>query len=95
MGLNEAVQERFYRACRVRSIDEKIDLYMKILEDIFSYCLDAGPKGSAMNLFKRTNTVFREIVDKKIAWLEMEKRVYEKVQKDLGTRMNAKTTPKG
>ena len=78
MGLNAAVQERFYKACKVRSIDEKIDLYLKILEDIFGYCLDAGNKGSAMRLVERTNTAFRNIVDKKLKYVEMEKRAYEK-----------------
>lgn len=85
MGLNEAVQERFYKACKVRSINEKIDLYLKILEDIFGYCLDAGNKGSAMKLVERTNTAFRNIVDKKLKYYEMEKRAYEKALK----------TPKG
>jgi len=81
MGLNEAVQEKFYKACKVRSINEKIDLYLKILEDIFGYCLDAGNKGSAMRLVERTNTAFRNIVDKKLKYYEMEKRAYEKALK--------------
>lgn len=71
----------------ILTFEKKLDIYEKVLVDIFDACLKADSR-SAVRFLKITLFVVRKVLDKKLYDLETHKFILETIQKTL-------LTPKG
>lgn len=76
MRLNAGIQEKFYKVCGVRSVNERLDLYSKILEDVFDFCLE-NPESVEVDNFGYidrfvavTMTAQKNVIDRKRKYWE-------------------------